>query len=510
MLRSLIREMVIREDNTNPFFPDRVASRIPTTANIPSYHQELIPNAQSGASSIASLFTAVSGYVVLVSNGKIIAEHGTIKPDSALAAVGGVDAIKKFCLSLEPKLRASIVEGSWIYSAPDKWKANVLKLVDPSNKKPYFSSDIQIQNLAEFEKSEIQVMPIMFMIADPLASTKARDAIAKSIGVSPLIYAWYNYSMGSYNFNLITDFGWKTIKPAVEVNKQSGKAPLSTKQRIVSQLKTLFSNPGAIEHVAKHEYVHGEEKIYEHFILNMLVNRSDKGMDPSKSAVSVLDPRNPDPSTVQIMNNLRISRLAGLRAAISQYSSDLINAKTQDEVATAILKRRPTLAKDPNWKSGYDYLAFLAAYSRILFNLNLIVNRNHPMYAIGGDFDNLHQYMARTAGYGGNQVYSIGGAQTSDPQSMSSRIKQILFAGNGNFFELEHLIDTVKMIQQYSNPNNVQIDSAIAVMDQNEVSAEESRRARVLLDLTGQTGLKKTVEQFAAADQPKDQTSRTA
>ena len=474
--------------------------KIPTSAQIPSYHEQMIPYAMQGTKDIAAKIAGVGGYAIMVANRQVLATAGEIKPGSVFDEAGGAAAISTFATSLERQLRSAIRKGAWIYTAPDKWKSNIAKQVDPASKKPYFSSDVQTQNIATYEKREIEVMPIIILLADPTIPSAKRDAaLSAAAGVGSSTYAWYAEGYGAYCFNLISDKGWETIKPTVKVNNTSGPMSENNKQETIGGLINLFSNPQPVEHVARHEYGHGEENLYAYFIQQMLINRSDKGMTASTSKVAVLDPTKPESELSVVRDNLRIARLEVFKRAVSQYSSDLINATTPAQVEAAVLKRQPGFSGIKNLRSDPRYINIVAQYARVLVNLGLITSNSNPLYVIGSDYEKIAQYkQTKTPAAGKSSTYSIGAVVTSDPAALQSRVKAVIFGGGNDYFEQNHLIDTIKMIQQNSDPNNVDVEFAVSSLEADPVASEEARRARVLIDLAGPAGFKKAVEQFAA------------
>jgi hypothetical protein len=462
-LRLLIREILLREAQ-NPVSEPKAKLR----TSIEPYHAAALADIPSLCTSYFDNIKEVGGVVVAYSAGKKIYST-SIGANSMLPSAGD---IHQATAKMEQTLRAAIKNNALIYKDAAKWRANILTKRGADGK-PFLANEQSAKYLELYEKSEIEAMPIVFIVASPDATSSARlAALEKCMRKKSVdrVYAFYRSDYGAYVVNLVTDHGFLTLKPAVVSNKTEKPASPALKSKILTSLKIALSNPSSNGFVAAHEFAHAESRIFSYFFDTLAKSR------PENSSFSTAG------ADEGAMNT---ARLADLKSAIEVTSSDLISAKNEAEINAAVLNH------DPSLKVGTaDHFGRILQYATVLGSLGIKseIARVFPL-----------EYAKETGNTTsqGFQNFEVG------PINIGARSKEaiIAFAEGLNLDSLssEHLTVTLKMLQQYS-PNLGDVGAAIQALNAGGISSEEARRANVILQLAGAGGLRNSVMRFAAND----------
>jgi hypothetical protein len=493
-LRRLIREMILIEQTQAPAAPaPAAATATSTSANVPSYHAQNLAKAQAYAQGLVSPLAPVGGYVIQVAGGKVTFASGTILPNGALKAAGAdAGVLEKFALALDQNLRSSIKKGHWAISNPTQWTNNVLGWKDKEGK-PFLATPGAAKNLQDYLIREMDAMPITIMIADPAVGDTQRTAAIPGLGDST--FAFYNSQNATYVFNLVTRAGWRTIEPVVITKPGDGIAKGKTLSAIAIRLKMMLAAPKGVEHVPRHEFGHADEDLITYFLQQVIARRVGKGMTAATAAVSVADVDE---------TALTLARLGNFTEAVKKHSSDLIRAGDQGAVAAAIARRRPELGNAQTAPQNPAYLDYLIVYGGVLVSLGLL-NVDHPLSPFGSNTVDVNRVQARDAYHfyvpTGGRTGNIRGITvvSSSPQAIDSRVNELLDIGGGEPFGANHILDTLKMLQQNLDPSASDLNAAIAKLASDPVASEEASRARVLADLAGPDFFS-AVQTVAAAD----------
>jgi hypothetical protein len=414
-------------------------------------------------------------------DGKIISASGKILTTGALQAVGGTSVIDSFASKLERSLRLSIKRGHWAMSNPAQWRKNVLSWRNPATNKPYFANEGEAENFEYYFLREMDTLPITFIIADPAVSDEHRNNAWTSTGGKITFWAFYAPEYATYIVNLATTQGWETLKPRVQTS-QSGRALRGGPDLtgVVNSLKQAIAAGAPEVHAPRHEFGHADERIASHFV-QVLAGSEAAQSDPEQAAAQLTQ-----------------ARLGSFKRAVSSYSSDLIRAKSDQDVTNAMLKRHPTLVKD-----NPAYLEYVIEYAAVLVSLGLI-GADHLLFPIGsGDLLKLAPVpassptMQRFQLVNGTASLEVPGATVND---VGIKIMNTLSKGASEPFEPEHILDSLKMVQQNMDPSATDVSAAMSSLQQTgAVGQEELRRVRALQGMAGPNFLS-TVQTVAAAD----------
>lgn len=505
MLRHLIREMILIE-KTQPAAPTAAAPATSTSANIPSYHTENLPKAQAYAKSLVAPLAPVGGYVIQVAGGKVTFASGTILPRGALKAAGATpEVLEKFALTLDQNLRSSIKKGHWAISNPAQWTKNVLDWKDKEGKQ-LLATTGAAKNLQDYLISEMDAMPITITIADPAIGTKKRGEAFPDLAAGT--YAFYETEAATYVFNLVSDTGWKTIKPLTITYPHNKVASDRAVAMIAGSLKEMLANPVGVEHVPRHEFGHADENLITYFLQQVIARRVGKGMTAAASEVTVTDVDS---------DAVTQARLGNFKSAVKRHSADLINAQYGGQVAQSIVERHPELG---NAKTAFQhpaYLYYLTAYAGVLTSLGLVQYTNHPLAAFGvarpapGRNVTVIESSMVMANEKSAKVFNVNAAGPDfmhqsvkvtgeSPQAIVDTVKAYSDEGGAWPWDPGHILDTLKMLQQNLEPGDTDLDAAINKLASDPVAGEEARRARVLADLAGPDFFS-AVQTVAAADE---------
>jgi hypothetical protein len=339
--------------------------------------------------------------------------------------------------------------------------------------KPYLANDKSAKDLEAYEKAEIDTLPIMFIIASPDAPLSSREqAFAKCAGgENPSgVYAFYNPDAGAYVVNLVTDQGLRTLKPAVLSNQTDMPASQASKDEILSSLKSAFSNPVPDGFVAAHEFGHAESALLTYFF------RSLANLRQNVSQFSTF------PGMADTLND---ARLKDLKAAVLINSSDLISAQNDEEINSAVSNHDPSLVQGQSsfFKRVFEYATILRS-----LDIDAPITKIFPVNAATQISNSFSE--DRTS-------FAVG------PITISAVSKEVLIqwsnAQNLDAFTAEHITVTLKVLQQYSQTLG-DVGRAIQNLSGDSASDEEARRAKIILQLAGASGLRDTVKKFAAND----------
>jgi hypothetical protein len=498
-LRRLIREMILIEQTQAPARAAPATPAAPAapatgaSANVPSYHTQNSEKAANAARAYAQGLSRVGGWVFQITDGKVTFSSGTILPNGALIAVGGVPVLKKFALGLEKKFRESIKKGHWAISNPTQWRKNVLSWQNPQTKKPYFASEGEAANFQSYFVREMDTMPITFLIADPAVSDSKRVLAAENVNIDETTWAAYSPDTATYLVNLITPQGWSTLKPSVQTS-DSDKAlsPGPERTTVVSTLKAAIAAGGAEVQAPRHEFGHADEMIVSHFM------QVRTGVTTAQSTQSADEQLLAQDKAREAMNQVR---LAGFKKAVSSYSSDLIGAKSNADVTNALLKRHSALGNAQSAKNNPRYLQYVIEYAAVLVSLGLI-KPNHPLYVFGsGDGSQTTATQASPTTTLLKTIGSVAGIEVpGNTQQVGEAIGAYLSKGAVEPFSSEHILDALKMVQQNMDPSATDVSAAMLSLQQTgAVGQEDLRRARVLADLAGPNFFS-AVQTVAAAD----------
>lgn len=473
-LRLLIREILLREASTPTAAPAKPAPQPASggvalkTKLISPYHARALSQANFLRDDYAKELAEVGGVVKTYSNGRLI-NTSAAPTNLALASVTNID---QATAKMEKTLRDAIKNNALIYKDPKTWRANILAKKGADGK-PYLPNDESAQHLEAYEKAEIDALPIMFIIASPDAPKASREqAFARCLGRDGAsgVYAFYRRPAGVYVVNLVTDQGLRTLKPAVLSNRTDKPASQASKSKILASLKSAFSNPAADGFVAAHEFGHAESAFLTHFFNELAgLRRSD-----SKFSTAASDE-----------DTLSASRLTDLKAAIEINSSDLIAAQNDEEINSAVSNHDPSL---PQGSTVFFRRVF--EYATILSSLGI----NAPITSI---FPVESAKKTSNSFADGREFFELG------PITLSAPSKEFLVqwsnTQNLDAFSAEHLAVTLKMLQQHAQTLG-DVGLAIQNLSKGSVSAEEARRAKIILQLAGAGGLRNAVMKFAAND----------
>jgi hypothetical protein len=339
----------------------------------------------------------------------------------------------------------------------------------------------------------MDAMPITIMIADPAVGDTQRTAAIPGLGDSTA--AFYTPQNATYVFNLVTRTGWRTIEPLVLTKPGDGIAKGKTLSAIAIRLKTMLAAPKGVEHAPRHEFGHADEDLITYFLQQVIARRVGKGMTAATAAVSVADVDE---------TALTLARLGNFTEAVKKHSSDLIQAVGASDVAAAIVRRRPEFGNAQTAPQNPGYLDYLIVYGGVLVSLGLLYP-DHPLSPFGSNTVDVNKVQARDAYHfyvpTGGRLGNIRGITvvSSSPQAIDSRVNELLDIGGGEPFGANHILDTLKMLQQNLDPSASDLNAAIANLASNPVAAEEAFRARVLADLAGPDFFS-AVQTVAAAD----------
>jgi len=470
-LRLLIREMLLKEANTQATAqpaPQPVAGTALKTKAISPYHARYFGNVTILNDLYAKQLAGVGGVVKTYSNGKMI-NSSAVPANSSLARVDNID---EATAKMEKTLRAAIKNNALIYKDPQTWRANMLAKRGQDGL-PYLASDESAQHLEAYAKAEIDTLPIMFIIASPDAPRSSREqAFASCVGQADAsgVYAFYRQDAGAYVVNLVTDQGLRALKPAVLSNRTDGRASQASKDKILSSLKSAFSNPVPDGFVAAHEFGHAETAFLTYFFSELAELRR-RGSKFSRKASTD--------------SSLNASRLTDLKAAIEINSSDLISARNDEEINSAVSNHDPSLAQ-----GTMPFFRRVFEYATILSSLGIVapITRIFPISAAKQSSKTFTD---------GSKSFAVG------PITMTAVSLDYLVqwsdAQNLDAFTAEHITVTLKMLQQYSQTLG-DVGRAIQNLSKGSVSAEEAYRAKIILQLAGASGLRNTVMKFAAND----------
>ncbi len=437
------------------------------TRNIAPYHSSYVSLAPGLMRNYFDKLKDVGGVVKVYSNGRLISSSA-VPTGSTLASVNIDQATAK----MEQTLRAAIKNNALIYRDPKTWRANMLAKKGADGK-PYLPSDESAQHLEAYEKAEIDALPIAFIIASPDAPKAAREqAFAKCLGRDDAtgVYAFYRQSAGVYVVNLVTDQGFRTLRPAVLSNQTDKPASQASKSKILASLKSAFSNPTADGFVAAHEFGHAESAFLTYFFNELAGLRSSD----SKFSTAAVDE-----------SALNASRLTDLKAAIEINSSDLIAAQNDEEINSAVSNHDPSLQQGttPFFRRVFEYATILSS-----LGIDAPITRIFPVESAKKSSNTFTD---------GRESFELG------PITVMAPSKEFLVQWsndqNLDAFTSEHIAVTLKMLQQYAQTLG-DVGLAIQNLSKGLVSDEEARRAKIILQLAGAGGLRNAVMKFAAND----------
>ena len=438
------------------------------TRTISPYHARFLSKTKILTNHYAAQLAPVGGVVKTYSNGKLI-NSSAVPANSSLASVANID---QATAKMEKTLRDAMKNNALIYKDPKTWRANMLAKKGADGK-PYLPSDESAQHLEAYEKAEIDTLPIVFIIASPDSSWDSREqAFEKCLGRANAsgIYAFYFRTVGAYVVNLVTDQGFRTLKPAVMSNQTDKPAKQASKGKILSSLKSAFSNPVADGFVAAHEFGHAESSFLAHFFSELASLRSSS----SKFSTAAVDEF-----------TLNASRLTDLKAAIEINSSDLISARNDEEINSAVSNHDPSLVQGQSsfFKRVFEYATILSALG--------IVAPITKIFPVSAAKQSSNSFA------GGRTSFELG------PITIAAASKEVLIQWsneqNLDAFAAEHISITLKMLQQHSQTLG-DVGLAIQNLSKGSISVEEARRAKIILQLAGAGGLRNAVMKFAAND----------
>ena len=443
-----------------------VAGTALKTKTISPYHASRFDGVRVLHNAYADNLKAVGGVVKTYSNGKLI-------NSSADTALSSVADINQATAKMETTLRDAIKNNALIYKDPQTWRANMLAKKGFFDK-PYLASDESAQHLEVYEKAEIDTLPIMFIIASPDAPRSSREqAFAKCTGVASnasRVYAYY-HDAGVYVVNLVTDQGLRTLKPVVLSNKTDGPVSQADKDKILLSFKSAFSNPVPDGFVAAHEFGHAESAFLAHFFRELATLRRPESNFSTFPGMT---------------NTLNWARLTDLKAAVENNSSDLISAGNDQEINSAVSNHDPLLVQ-----GTAPFLRRIFEYATILRSLRIVapITRIFPVTDA--------QPISPNSFTDGRTSFIVG------PITIPAPSKEVLVQWsneqNLGAFTSEHITITLKMLQQHSQTLG-DVGLAIQKLSTGSASAEEARRAQIILQLAGASGLRDTVMKFAAND----------